>query len=405
MLEWLEQYYRLRRANWRKSRRKQATLIYWHKYTRLWHWLLALGRQHAQTPPKEHSLARLAAFGDLSLIRRQHLFAFIDEVLAQRYTPSSINLFVYCFQATLRFLESRGQAVPRTLLRLPGLKVPDRLPRHLTDGQVKRLRQSLEEALEKANTRLRRRDALMNLAAFYLLWQGGLRGGELEDLEAADIDLNARSVAIRQSKGMKDRTVYLTEAAAEALEKYLEVRGDSTFDHVFLHRRRPLSRGRLSARMRRAGEKVGVKVTAHMLRHTYATQLLNVGCQVTSIQALLGHKDLDTTMVYARAYDATVAKDYYKAMDVIEDRLTTAVLLPTAADAAPVDDTTGQSGELLQLLDAMPEAGSLNNEQEALLTQLRGGILALAGLVPEEDPLTAYVNALPSRPEALAAVT
>ncbi|HHH83114.1 MAG TPA: site-specific integrase [Chloroflexi bacterium] len=70
-----------------------------------------------------------------------------------------------------------------------------------------------------------------------------------------------------------------------------------------------------------AGNRVGVKVSPHRLRHTAATQLLNAGCRVTSIQALLGHKSLNTTMTYARVYGRTVADDYYLAMEQVERRL------------------------------------------------------------------------------------
>jgi len=64
-----------------------------------------------------------------------------------------------------------------------------------------------------------------------------------------------------------------------------------------------------------------VKVHPHRLRHTCATQLLNAGCRVTSIQRFLGHKRLNTTMIYARAHDQTVADDYFGAMQRIEQRM------------------------------------------------------------------------------------
>ena len=75
------------------------------------------------------------------------------------------------------------------------------------------------------------------------------------------------------------------------------------------------------ARIRDAGKRVGVKVYPHRLRHTTATQLLNVGCPVTSIQKFLGHKKLNTTMVYAYAHDKTVEEDYFTAMSRIEQRM------------------------------------------------------------------------------------
>jgi hypothetical protein len=66
---------------------------------------------------------------------------------------------------------------------------------------------------------------------------------------------------------------------------------------------------------------VGVKVHPHRLRHTCATQLLNAGCRVTSIQRFLGHNKLNTTMIYARAHDKEVAQDYFKAMESVERRM------------------------------------------------------------------------------------
>ena len=72
-------------------------------------------------------------------------------------------------------------------------------------------------------------------------------------------------------------------------------------DHVFLYRNQPLSKDLIHGRLKAAGERVGVRLPAHRLRHTCATQLLNAGCPVTSIQKLLGHKKLNTTMIYPRA--------------------------------------------------------------------------------------------------------
>jgi hypothetical protein len=86
-------------------------------------------------------------------------------------------------------------------------------------------------------------------------------------------------------------------------------------DHVFLYRNQPLGHCLIHGRLQAAGERAGVKVYAHRLRHTAATQLLNAGCPVTSIQKLC------TTMVYARAHDKTVEADYFAAMGRIEMRL------------------------------------------------------------------------------------
>ena len=97
--------------------------------------------------------------------------------------------------------------------------------------------------------------------------------------------------------------------------------GQGEDDHVFLYRHRPVCKDLLHCRIKAAGQRVGVKVTPHQLRHTCATQLLNAGCKITSIQQLLGHRRIDSTLIYARVHDETVASDYYAAMQRIEKSL------------------------------------------------------------------------------------
>jgi hypothetical protein len=175
--------------------------------------------------------------------------------------------------------------------------------------------------VQEAQLGSRRRLALLIRAAFYLLWQGGLRLGEVEELRLEDLDFPAKRLSVRDGKGRKDRTVYLTETAIHALQAYLVVRGTGSGDHVFLYRNASLKKDIIRAQLKYAGERVGVKVYPHRLRHTCATQLLNAGCRITSIQRFLGHKELSTTMVYARVHDQTVAEDYFAAMERVEQRL------------------------------------------------------------------------------------
>jgi hypothetical protein len=92
-------------------------------------------------------------------------------------------------------------------------------------------------------------------------------------------------------------------------------------DHVFLYRNVPLKKELIQSRLKGMRKKVGVHVCAHRLRHTCATQLVNVGCRITSIQRFLGHKRLSTTLIYARVHDHSVAEDYFSAMRRVEYRL------------------------------------------------------------------------------------
>ena len=109
--------------------------------------------------------------------------------------------------------------------------------------------------------------------------------------------------------------------ALEALKEYLALRClEQSSDSVFVRDGMPLKKNFLAARIKAIGRQADVCVSPHRLRHTFATQLLNVDCKVTSIQKLLGHTDLNTTMTYACAFDQAVMLDYFQAINVIESQ-------------------------------------------------------------------------------------
>lgn len=305
LIEALTRYQHLRQASWRPARLGEAIRNFWSTHTRLWRWVLT-----------HYPITSLAD------VRRQHLFDYTDHRLAATYSPKSINQDLRAFQGLMLFLQGQDWYVPRALLRVSMLKEPAALPRFLTDEQIAKLRATVEAHVAQAPTAAHRRDALLDQAAFYLMWQGGLRVGEVEELRRDDLDLPMRKLMVRQGKGRKDRAVFLADSAISALQAYLAVRGPGPSDHIFLYRAEPVEKDLLRSRMRYAGERVGVKVSPHMLRHTFGTQLVNAGCPVTSIQKLLGHRDLSSTLLYARVHDRTVAGDYYAAMARIENDLT-----------------------------------------------------------------------------------
>jgi hypothetical protein len=89
----------------------------------------------------------------------------------------------------------------------------------------------------------------------------------------------------------------------------------------FLYRHLPLGSRYCAIRLNTYGKHCGVFITPHQLRHSCATMLLNAGAPVLTVQAILGHKRIDTTLRYARLYDGTISADYYQAMDKIEARM------------------------------------------------------------------------------------
>ena len=168
---------------------------------------------------------------------------------------------------------------------------------------------------------------------------------------------------------VKDRFVYLSQAACDALRAYLPLRGPLTppSEPLFLYRHDPLGSRYCQQRLNTYGERCGIRITPHQLRHSCATLLLNAGAPILTVQALLGHKRVDTTLGYARLYDGTIAADYYQAMGKIEGRLALAEL-----DSGPLPDPRG---EILALIAAL-QTDSLVGNQASIVQNLKMKVLS-----------------------------
>ncbi len=189
-------------------------------------------------------------------------------------------------------------------------------------------------------------------------------------LRLGDIDWERRLARNEQSKGLKDRLVPLSTPAINALRTYLgEPRPAMSGNGlVFGHWHQSLNGIYCRARLLWYQARCGVQVSPHQLRHSAATLLLNAGAPVLTVQLILGHKKIDTTLGYARLYDSTATADYYRAMVQVESYL-------NLADEEPA--TPPSPGELVALVDSL-RGGTLNQVQVETLQTLRTGILALA---------------------------
>lgn len=324
----LERYQHIQQKHWRTARLEVAMHGFWSKHGKIWRFLC-----------QEHSVHQLAD------LKRAHILEYVDHSLALGYSVATVNLHIHLLHGFLLFLQEEGCCVPQSILRIPSLKLPDSLPKYLTDEQVGKLRAEIERAVQEAQTAAQRRLALLDRATFFLLWQGGLRLSEVEDLRLEDLDLGSQRLNVRNGKGLKDRTIYLAPNVLLALKEYLAVRGEGSSDHVFLYRNAALSKDLIRSRLKTIGTPIGVKVYPHRLRHTCASQLLNAGCRITSIQAFLGHKKLNTTLIYARAYDQTVADDYFAAMSRVEQRMEIAPLPKPVEETNQEDEVVGSTAE------------------------------------------------------------
>ena len=203
-------------------------------------------------------------------------------------------------------LDKRIQRDPTMNLETPeSWKV---LPKALAEGDVGEMLERLRAAARMGDADER---ALRDHAILELLYAGGLRVGEICALRVEDLRLDVGRAQVR-GKGDKERMVPLGRAAIEALERYLrearpKLQQVASKRVVGLERRLFLSvRGRGLTRqwvwemVRGAGRLQGTKASPHMLRHSFATHMVEHGADLRSVQTLLGHADIATTQVYTQ---------------------------------------------------------------------------------------------------------
>jgi site-specific recombinase XerD len=150
-----------------------------------------------------------------------------------------------------------------------------------------------------------------------LFFSTGLRVSELCGLDS-DIDLTQDSFSVR-GKGEKVRVVFLSPAAKSAVASYLKARkdmGEALFVNVRSDKSIPtrLTPRSVERTMKKYAAKAGItkKMTPHVLRHVFATDLLNNGADIRSVQQLLGHASINTTQIYTHITDAHLREIHKK---------------------------------------------------------------------------------------------
>jgi site-specific recombinase XerD len=241
--------------------------------------------------------------------------AYIDYLHNKRMQPASINCYLAIVRVFYTYLKYEEQLKLINPIKAGNrLRVAKPLPRALREEQVEQFFNVIKS----------KRD----WALFRLMLRCGLRVEEVADLTLGAIDLKRRRIMVLKGKGGKDRVVYISDDAADALEAYLKLRWQSRMKKVFLvekgdYKGKPISVRGIQKRIEYYAKKSGIKVCCHRLRHTMATQLLNAEAEVETIQDLLGHNWITTTQRYCKVSNLKVQRDYFKAMAVILRRATT----------------------------------------------------------------------------------
>jgi integrase/recombinase XerD len=275
--------------------------------------LLAARRAPRTVDAYRRDLAALAAHLGKSPTdaTTEDIESWLADLRARGQAPSSIARRAAAARAFYRHLVLLGLRVdnPASEIDLPRRRA--RLPRTLSPAEVERL-------IGAANVTTPR--SLRDRALVELLYGAGLRVSEAVGLERGGVDLDNRLVRC-VGKGDKERIVPLGREAADALRRYLS-RGRPYLDRrhrpdLFLNAQGgALTRAGAFLILRRLAEKAGLdpkRVHPHILRHSFATHLLEGGADLRSVQEMLGHADLGTTELYTHVSDRRRRDTYFSA--------------------------------------------------------------------------------------------
>lgn len=225
------------------------------------------------------------------------------------FTPANLRTFLANVQlknparntvlrkiATLRsfaaYLLRQGYLDKNPFKLLPSPKKEKLLPKFLSIPETDRLLETTSQS---------KHFALRDRALFELMYSSGLRRSEVTNLKIRDIDFFNGLVKVF-GKGRKERLVPVTQTALQALKDYLATRKNPQREEaLFLNKNgKPLSGDGLAYLFKNTAiaSHLARRVTPHSLRHSFATHLLSNGCDLRSLQEMLGHKSLSTTQVY-----------------------------------------------------------------------------------------------------------
>jgi integrase/recombinase XerD len=259
-------------------------------------------------------LAALAAFAEkrsaaVEALERRDLEAFVRSLMSSGLAPRSVARTVACVRGFYRFLalERNDQRSPAEDLRAP--RAWPALPKFLDLDEVDRL-------LEQPDVSTPR--GLRDKALIEVLYATGMRVSELLSLRPADLNLDEGYLTCT-GKGAKERIVPIGHQAAGWVRRYMRdgrpqlvPRASSPWLFVNARDGGALSRVGFWKVLKEYGIKAGITrdISPHVLRHSFATHLLERGADLRAIQAMLGHADLSTTQIYTHVLEARLRAVY-----------------------------------------------------------------------------------------------
>lgn len=229
-----------------------------------------------------------------------YLARFKKERKASNSYMNTVRLYLSSF---FSWLADKEYIKKNPVKGIHPVKMQKKIPKTFTEEELESMRQAPRCARDKA--------------IIEVLYSTGVRVEELSELDIDDININSKTVRVRQGKGNKERYTFISAQALMYLKKYLNERDDLN-PALFISKKRPygrLSKDGIEDIVNKVAMAAGVKdAHPHKFRRTMATNLLKKGMPLEKVSRILGHQDLQTTMIYCAVDNKDVQYDYEKYM-------------------------------------------------------------------------------------------
>ncbi|CAK8053817.1 tyrosine recombinase XerC [Eupransor demetentiae] len=291
------------------------------QYEKLYHDYLHSERQYspltiqaylADIEEFRHFLEENGGFKGYPAVQALDVRVYLGQLYEEELARTTISRKVSSLRMFYQFLLNQKYVQDNPFSQIALRKHQNHLPEFFYEEEMDQLFQS---AYQQDKHPLWQRDA----ALLEFLYATGARVTEIVELELSQLDFSQRLVLIH-GKGNKDRFVPFGHYAQRALQDYIQnlrpkllTAADPDEQRVFLNNRgKPLTSAGISYILNQLMKRTSLtgKIHPHMLRHTFATQLLNRGADMRTVQELLGHANLSTTQIYTHVSRATLQKNY-----------------------------------------------------------------------------------------------
>lgn len=237
---------------------------------------------------------------DLSTVKDLDVLMYLDWIkTTYKISDRTLDTRRLILSSFYSFMHSTGKISYNPMATIDRIKFKEKVREPLSDMELEMARNACQTLREKA--------------LFEVLYSTGARVSEIVEINYTEIDKEHRSVVIL-GKGNCERHVYFNAKSMLAINNYLATRNDDN-PALFIQTRAPyhrLGKSSIEQIIRNIGERSGIgrRVFPHLMRHTMATDALSHGAKINEVSALLGHKKLETTKIYAKISNATLQKTH-----------------------------------------------------------------------------------------------